>query len=58
MQYYRGSALPEERLAGSAEQERNTSAIQRIGKVFLYPIMLIFWIIQDVIHKSVEEDVD
>jgi hypothetical protein len=56
MQYYKGGALQEEgRLEGQSDV-RNSSVVQRTGKVFLFPFMLVLWIVQDIIHKSVEDD--
>lgn len=54
MQYYKGNALqgtpeiPEEKAA------HDPSFFQRIGKVLVFPFVLIFWIFQDLIHKSLE----
>jgi hypothetical protein len=56
MQYYKGNALQEEGMLKNQPEERNVSVIQRTGKLFMFPFMLIFWIIQDVVHKSVEDD--
>jgi hypothetical protein len=55
MQYYKGNALQDETAFKEEPHERHAPFFQRFWRLLLFPFMLIFWIIQDIIHKSVEE---
>lgn len=55
MQYYKGNAFQNE-AEGSGSIRERSSFPYRIGKALLYPFMLIFWMVEEMIHKSVEDD--
>lgn len=60
MQYYRGKALESrvdscnEKLSGRGMGRSGAGG--RIGRWLLFPFMLVFWTIENVIHKSTESD--
>jgi hypothetical protein len=56
MQYYKGNAFQNEAEECQIIRERS-SFFYRIGKALLYPFMLIFWMLEEMVHKSVEDDV-
>lgn len=55
MQYYKGNALENEATEKEVLRGR-TSFFHRIGKGIVYPFVLIFWLMEELIYKSVEED--
>lgn len=56
MRYYKGNCLDPEVVGGLAVQERNSVRRFRFWRYFCYPFVLIVWIFQLVIHKSMEVD--
>lgn len=57
MQYYRGKAIRHDRQEEEITIPSKQQPIKRIGRILFYPLMLFFWILQVLIHKSVEEDI-
>ena len=57
MQYYKGKALyPEDSPAAETTHTlRNTSFFNRFLKIVVFPFLICFWLVQNVVYKSLEE---
>ncbi|MDH4473651.1 MAG: hypothetical protein QE487_13660 [Fluviicola sp.] len=56
MRYYKGNCLEQEVLRESLVQEKNPVRYFRFWRYICFPFMLLVWIFQLVIHKSMEVD--
>lgn len=56
MRYYKGNCLGQEVVRDSFVQEKNTLRQVRFWRYICFPFVLIVWILQLVIHKSMEVD--
>ena len=54
MQYYKGNALREKQQTEPLQTVVRVSFPEKAFRLLVFPGMLIFWILQRVIHKSVE----
>ncbi|MES2554907.1 MAG: hypothetical protein V4604_02090 [Bacteroidota bacterium] len=56
MRYYKGNCLDQEVVEELGVQERNTVRRFRFWRYFGFPFVLIVWIFQLMIYKSMEVD--
>ncbi len=56
MRYYKGGCLEKEVMVELVQKEKNQVRRFRFWRYFCYPFVLIVWIFQLVVHKSLETD--
>lgn len=56
MRYYKGGCLEKEVLVELVQKEKNQVRRFRFWRYFCYPFVLLVWIFQLVVHKSMETD--
>lgn len=55
MQYYKGNALRQKQQTEELQPVVRASFPEKAFRLLVFPGLLIFWILQNLIHKSVED---
>lgn len=56
MQYYKGKALVPDVSESCPATERKRSLVDIILKILVFPFMVCYWSLQNVVYKSLEEN--
>ena len=55
MQYYKGKALEKEGIPEPAVEIRQVSYSRRLLRILAFPGVIVYWIVQDLVYKSLDD---